>query len=183
MAGIFSGLEKLGLGNLGGGNLFEDPAKKEEPVKKEEPKKKLVLAKEEDFLFDKKYKCPVCEIDFSVKAVRTGKVRRVEPHKSQFVILVIIGKQIEMLWETENSASFDTILFFSEFNVFNKLVIFMVGNADIQQTHLIQTICLCFFINRGFIPEYNNHILLAGYTPVVLIIGEKVIDFGNARKP
>ncbi len=75
MAGIFSGLEKLGLGNLGGGNLFEDPAKKEEPVKKEEPKKKLVLAKEEDFLFDKKYKCPVCEIDFSVKAVRTGKVR------------------------------------------------------------------------------------------------------------
>ena len=29
MAGIFSGLEKLGLGNIGGGSLFEDPKKKE----------------------------------------------------------------------------------------------------------------------------------------------------------
>ena len=29
MAGIFSGLEKLGLGNIGGGDLFEDPKKKE----------------------------------------------------------------------------------------------------------------------------------------------------------
>ena len=40
MAGIFSGLEKLGLGNIGGGDLFEDPSKKETTVKKEEPQKK-----------------------------------------------------------------------------------------------------------------------------------------------
>ncbi|MBQ3795639.1 MAG: DUF2225 domain-containing protein [Butyrivibrio sp.] len=74
--GIFSGLEKLGLGNIGkGGDLFEDPKKKEEAVKKEEPKKKLVLVNEEDYLFDKKYTCPVCEDDFEVKTVRTGKVR------------------------------------------------------------------------------------------------------------
>ena len=32
MAGIFSGLEKLGLGNIDGGNLFEDPNKKEANV-------------------------------------------------------------------------------------------------------------------------------------------------------
>ena len=38
MAGIFSGFEKLGLGNLGEENLFEDPRKKEVAVKKEEPK-------------------------------------------------------------------------------------------------------------------------------------------------
>lgn len=75
MAGIFSGLEKLGLGNIGGGNLFEDPSKKEAPVKKEEPKKKLSLVNEEDYLFDKKYKCPVCEDEFDAKTVRTGKVR------------------------------------------------------------------------------------------------------------
>lgn len=75
MAGIFSGLEKLGLGNIGGSNLFEDPKEKKEPVNKEEPKKKLSLVNEEDYLFDKKYKCPVCDADFEVKTVRTGKVR------------------------------------------------------------------------------------------------------------
>ncbi len=75
MAGIFSGLEKLGLGNIGGGDLFEDPTKKETTVKKEEPQKKLTLVKEEDFLFDKKYKCPVCDSEFEAKTVRTGKVR------------------------------------------------------------------------------------------------------------
>ena len=74
MAGIFSGLEKFGLGNIGKGKLFEEP-KKKEVVKKEEPKKKLQLVNEEDYLFDKKYKCPVCEDDFEAKTVRTGKVR------------------------------------------------------------------------------------------------------------
>ena len=75
MAGIFSGLEKLGLGNIGGGNLFEDPKKKEAAVKQEAPQRKLSLVNEEDYLFDKKYKCPVCERDFEAKTVRTGKVR------------------------------------------------------------------------------------------------------------
>ena len=75
MAGIFSGLEKLGLGNIGGEELFEDPKKKEVEVKKEAPKKKLQLVNEEDYLFDKKYKCPVCDSDFEAKTVRTGKVR------------------------------------------------------------------------------------------------------------
>ena len=73
--GIFSGLEKLGLGNIGGGNLFEDPKKKEAAVKQEAPQRKLSLVNEEDYLFDKKYKCPVCERDFEAKTVRTGKVR------------------------------------------------------------------------------------------------------------
>jgi uncharacterized protein (DUF2225 family) len=75
MAGIFSGFEKLGLGNLGGENLFDDPRKKEVTVKKEEPKKRLQLVNEEDFLFEKKYKCPVCDSDFEAKTVRTGKVK------------------------------------------------------------------------------------------------------------
>ena len=74
MAGIFSGLEKLGLGNIGG-KLFEDPKEKEAAIKKEAPKPKLQLLNEEDYLFDKKYKCPVCEKEFETKTVRTGKVR------------------------------------------------------------------------------------------------------------
>ena len=75
MAGIFSGFEKLGLGNIGGEGLFEDPKKKEVEIKKEPPKKKLQLVNEEDYLFDKKYKCPVCDSDFEARTVRTGKVR------------------------------------------------------------------------------------------------------------
>ncbi len=76
MAGFLSGLEKLGLGNISGGDLFEDPSKKESVVKQDaEPKKKLSLVNEEDFLFDKKYKCPVCDTEFEAKTVRTGKVR------------------------------------------------------------------------------------------------------------
>ncbi|MBO5623691.1 MAG: DUF2225 domain-containing protein [Butyrivibrio sp.] len=72
---IFSGFDKLGLGNISGEELFEDPRKKEVQVRKEEPKKKLQLVNEEDYLFDKKYKCPVCDSDFEAKTVRTGKVR------------------------------------------------------------------------------------------------------------
>ena len=75
MAGIFSGFDKLGLGNIGGEDLFEDPRKKEVVVKKEEPKKRLQLVNEEDYLYDKKYKCPVCDSDFEAKTVRTGKVK------------------------------------------------------------------------------------------------------------
>ena len=75
MAGIFSGFEKLGLGNIGGEELFEDPKKKVVVVKKEPPKKRLQLVNEEDYLFDKKYKCPVCDSDFEAKTVRTGKTR------------------------------------------------------------------------------------------------------------
>ena len=52
MAGIFSGLEKLGLGNIGGGDLFEDPKKKETVVKKEEPKKKKPVVDLEDEYYD-----------------------------------------------------------------------------------------------------------------------------------
>lgn len=72
---IFSGFGKLGLESIEGEDLFDDPRKKEVTVKKEEPKKKLQLVNEEDYLFDKKYKCPVCESDFEAKTVRTGKVR------------------------------------------------------------------------------------------------------------
>ncbi len=75
MAGIFSGFEKLGLGNIAGGSLFEDPKKKEAAAKQEAPQRKLSLVNEEDYLFDKKIKCPVCEDEFDAKTVRTGKVR------------------------------------------------------------------------------------------------------------
>ena len=44
MAGIFSGLEKLGLGNIDGKNLFEDPKKKVPPSRKQSLRKSLHLS-------------------------------------------------------------------------------------------------------------------------------------------
>ncbi len=75
MADIFSGLSKLGLGNLGVDSLFEDTSKKKVENKKEEKTKKLQLKNEEDYLYDKKYKCPICDSEFLAKTVRTGKVK------------------------------------------------------------------------------------------------------------
>lgn len=71
--GLFSDLNKVGLGMLSGMDLYnneEEKAvqKKEEAVKNAEPEEK-------DFLFDKGYRCPVCDEQFKVKAVRTGKVK------------------------------------------------------------------------------------------------------------
>lgn len=69
--GLFSGLEKFGLGNLAGKDLYEDEKKKENEVKAQ-AKKEITEA---DLIFDKTYKCPVCDKEFSVKAVRAGKAK------------------------------------------------------------------------------------------------------------
>lgn len=69
--GLFSGLEELGLGKLKDVEVFDkeaETADKKGTVKKTVPK-------EEDVLFDKKYTCPVCDEQFTSKAVRTGKVK------------------------------------------------------------------------------------------------------------
>ncbi len=71
--GFLDGLKKFGLGALGEEELYEDPKKKDEPKKEE--KKPPVVINEETLLFDKKYTCPVCEIEFGSKTLRSGKVR------------------------------------------------------------------------------------------------------------
>lgn len=73
MKGIFSGLEKLGLGKLEKVEVFEDASKKEEEVK--EGKRKPAAVSEADFLFEKTYVCPVCDKEFHSKKIRTGKVK------------------------------------------------------------------------------------------------------------
>lgn len=71
MANLLSGLSKFGLGNLENSELFEDEKKAEEKTK--------VAAKtevtEEDLLFDKTYKCPICDNEIKSKTVRTGKAK------------------------------------------------------------------------------------------------------------
>ena len=66
---LLSGLESLGLGNLEGLDIYEDPHKDE---KKQE---EAAAPKEEDMLFDKSYTCTVCDKDFKVKMVRSGKAK------------------------------------------------------------------------------------------------------------
>ncbi len=73
---MFSGLEKLGLGMLSNMDLYEEEGSNATPAlqAKAEEKKKI---NESDLLFDKTYRCPVCDTDFKSKAVRTGKARMI----------------------------------------------------------------------------------------------------------
>lgn len=74
---IFEGLDKLGLGDFDDKDLFEGEKKEVKPVKKEAPKGPLKYEEEKDFLFDKKYTCPICTQEFTSKTVRTGKVHKI----------------------------------------------------------------------------------------------------------
>lgn len=71
MANLFAGLEQFGLKNISDLEVFEAP--KEAEKKENEEKKKEI--QEEDLIFDKTYKCPVCDNEFKSKMVRTGKVK------------------------------------------------------------------------------------------------------------
>ncbi len=71
--GLFSGLEKFGLGKLEKMDVFEEEKKRdavEHPKKDQKPQ-----IQEEDLLFDKSFTCPVCDEEFHSKMVRTGKVK------------------------------------------------------------------------------------------------------------
>lgn len=75
---LLSGLNDLGLGNLESleiyGSSDEDKKRKKNGTVDREP-----VVKEEDFLFDKTYVCPVCDREFKTKMVRSGRVRAMEP--------------------------------------------------------------------------------------------------------
>ncbi len=66
---LFSGLGQLGLGDLEGVGVFEEEKKEE---KKEEVSKPKEVT-EEEILYDKTYKCPLCDNKFTSKMIRTGK--------------------------------------------------------------------------------------------------------------
>jgi len=70
---LFSGLDKVGLGMFKDMDLYDSEEEKAaELAAKEVAEKKLL---ETDFLFDKSYKCPVCESEFKAKSVKTGKAK------------------------------------------------------------------------------------------------------------
>ena len=78
MAGLLSGLESLGLGNLENMDIFGKD-KKEEKVKAEKKAAEKPEFKETDFIYDKTFKCPVCDHDFTAKIMKTGKAKLKKP--------------------------------------------------------------------------------------------------------
>lgn len=72
MAGILSGLEKLGLGNLKDASLYEDTKKN---AKEAAGTAAAPVVQEQDFIFEKSYTCPVCDKEFKAKTVKIGRAK------------------------------------------------------------------------------------------------------------
>ncbi len=71
MANLFSGLESMGLGNLSNMSVYEA----QDTQKKQDDKSTEKQFSEADIIFEKSYKCPVCDAEFKSKTVKTGKVK------------------------------------------------------------------------------------------------------------
>lgn len=72
--GLFSGLEKFGLGKYTDASLVDDKKALSKDIKELEAKK-APEKREEDVLFDKRFTCPVCDLEFKTKCVRAGKLK------------------------------------------------------------------------------------------------------------
>lgn len=72
MAGLLDGLAGLGLNNLAGAEVFEKEVKADAAPVKET---KTPEALEKEFLYEKQMRCPVCDDNFNVKIVKSGKAK------------------------------------------------------------------------------------------------------------
>lgn len=75
MDNLLSGLDKLGLNPENFNNLYENEEDNKKEVQEDAPKTNVI--NEEEFIFDKTMKCPVCGREFKTKVVRTGKAKLV----------------------------------------------------------------------------------------------------------
>lgn len=73
---LLSGLNKLGLGMLEGMELYETEEPKDTKAGADNANVEKTIS-ETDYIFDKTYKCPVCESEFKTKAMKTGKAKLV----------------------------------------------------------------------------------------------------------
>lgn len=74
MGDIFSGLESMGLGSLSNMSIYDEDKKESHSGNGGSKPQERVMS-EADYIFDKKMQCPVCNSEFKVKAVKTGKAR------------------------------------------------------------------------------------------------------------
>lgn len=71
--GILSGLGGLGLSGLEDMDIFEDEEKEKEAAKAKAAA--AVQTEEKDIVFDRTYECPVCDMSFPSKIVKSGKAK------------------------------------------------------------------------------------------------------------
>lgn len=72
--GIFSGLGKFGLGNFEDTKVIDNKTSiTRQQIDQIAPK--VEEKKEEDVLFDKHYVCPVCDLGFTSKCIKAGKLK------------------------------------------------------------------------------------------------------------
>lgn len=72
MAGIFSGLKQMGLGDLEDSDLYAEE-KTAEQEKVSAPRQ--MLPEEKELIYDKSFTCPVCDRKFTSRIVKSGKAR------------------------------------------------------------------------------------------------------------
>ena len=72
--GILSGLESFGLKGLESADIFSDNSKKKEEKKAVEVVVEPEIT-EADLIFEKSFKCPVCDQEFKNKTVKIGKAK------------------------------------------------------------------------------------------------------------
>lgn len=95
--GLLDGLSQFGLGGLEGMDLYEMPAKEKKQQAAEAPVVHVV--KEQDFIFDKAYTCPICDHEFKAKTVKVGKAK-------------LVGQDLDLRpkYEAIDMLKYDTIL-------------------------------------------------------------------------
>ena len=100
--GLLSGLGGMGLGGLENMDIYTDPAKEEAAQKaaaKAEAEAAANEVKEADFLFEKSYKCPVCEREFKALTVKAGKAR-----------LIGVDRDLRPRYENIEPLKYDVVL-------------------------------------------------------------------------
>ncbi|MCR5255419.1 MAG: DUF2225 domain-containing protein [Acetatifactor sp.] len=97
MAGLLSGLGALGFGNLENTEIFED--KKAAEVKKKTAEKAVLTVDEKDLIYDKQFKCPVCERVTPSKIMKTGRAK-----------LLGMDEDLKPKYEGIESVKYDVIL-------------------------------------------------------------------------
>ncbi len=71
MSGLLSGLASLGLGNLEGAKVFEEPEKD----KVQQGQAEVPQIEEKDLVYEKAFVCPVCDSKITSKVMKSGKVK------------------------------------------------------------------------------------------------------------
>lgn len=76
MAGLLSGLGKFGLKNLEETDLYETEASKK-AKEAQNSEQKAQGPREEEFLFDKTYECPICDAKITARTVKASRARMI----------------------------------------------------------------------------------------------------------